>query len=125
MKGSEGGTASDDGGINGGIGFDKGYHFIENIFIELVLADGLVCALHLFVHPAFGIDAVDRENLQLSGVNKGFQRLDEFKSFVFQVVCGRGGNHQEGKPIMAIYSHGHLFVERRAEPLMYLPDHLI
>jgi len=51
--------------------------------------------------------------------------MDEFKPFVFEVVCRGSGNHQQGKSIVAIDSNGHLFAERWAVPLVDFPDHLI
>ena len=52
VKGAKRCATGSDGRFIRSEGPDERNHFVENIFIELLVADGLVRSFHLLVHPA-------------------------------------------------------------------------
>lgn len=116
MQSSERRATGDDGGFGRTVIAYERNHFIEYVFIELVMTDGFVCRFHLPIHPAFVVDAINGKHLYSPVIDQGFEGFDELESFIFQVVCRCGGNHQQGESIMAIGRNGHMFLERGTEP---------
>ena len=103
---------------------DEGNHLAEDVFIELIVADGLVGGFHLPVHPAFVVDAIDRKYFHSPAIDQGPQCFDQLKTFVFQVVGRCGRDHQQGKSVMSVGCNGHVLLERRTEPTVDFALHV-
>ena len=58
------------------------------VIVELLVPDDLVPGLHFIVHPALGIDTVDRIHLDATGVDEGRQVVEQLKPLIFQVISG-------------------------------------
>lgn len=116
MERSERGAASDDGCLWRAVVPDERDHFMKDVFIELVVSDGLMCRFHLGVHPTFIVDAVNGEQFHAASIDHGSQCFDQLKAFIFEVVGRCGRYHQQGETVMTIGCHGHVFLKRGTEP---------
>src|SRR5688500_3661960 len=98
------------------MGADKGYHLIEYVGVKGIVTDRLHLWVHVEVHPAFAVDAVDREDLHLAARDKGAQGVHQAKALVFQVI-GRGRWYeQQGKTVMTVSGDGHVAFQPRTVP---------
>ena len=123
VEGAERSTANDNRGFGACFTFDKRNDFAVNVLVELLVSDAFVAGVHIFVEPAFGIDAVDGKHFYLSGIYMRGNGINHQEALVFEVVGGGGGQQQQGESIMAIDGNFHLLVEGWAVPMMYFSMH--
>jgi hypothetical protein len=116
VKGSEGCPAGDYRCFPAAVGADEGNYFLKHILVKLLVSDGFVSRVHLIVHPAFVVDAIDRKDLYPAGFDEWGNGIQQLKTFIFQVVGSSGGDEQKGKSIMPVNGHRHFLVQGRAMP---------
>src|SRR5687768_13719658 len=63
---------------------NKRNHLFVNIVIELHVPHYLMTRIHVIVHPAFVVDAVDGKHLTLPLLNEGRDGAYELEPFIFQ-----------------------------------------
>ena len=123
VQGAKRSPAGNNGRFLAGHILDKRYNLVKNIFVELLVADGLMSGMHILVEPALRVDAVDRKHLHLTLVDLPADGVDQLKALVFQKIRGSGGEKQLGSTVVAVDGYFHCLVQGRAVPGVDLSFH--
>src|SRR6266404_3402026 len=75
---------------------DERDHFLDQVPIVFVVADGALAGVDLFVVPALGIDAVDAEGLYLAALVLMADGGDHAAVFVIVEAAHGSGEDQDG-----------------------------
>src|SRR5215213_2592442 len=97
---------------------DVRHDLARYVAVVLDLPRGFVFRMNLVIEPARPVDAVDREDLYFSRLDKILDRVDHLKPLVLQVVGRRGGKHEQGESEVPVGDYLHSPVEARAVPLI-------
>jgi len=79
---------------------EKRQEFVQQVALVLQMAHDPHSRMHALVVPAFGIDAIGAEHLELSPLDLGGKGADHAAVLVFKELSHGGGKDEEGRPGM-------------------------
>jgi hypothetical protein len=122
MVGAEGATGDGDA-MGVAALLEEGEDFVDEVIVILLMAADAATGVGPFAVEAFGIDAIDAEEGETTGVDGGGEGIGHTAVFKFEEAAHGGGEDEEWRAGVTELDEFHFAVQPRAEPFVIFAVH--
>jgi hypothetical protein len=102
---------------------EEGEDFVDEVIVILLMAADAATGVGPFAVEAFGIDAIDAEEGETTGVDGGGEGIGHTAVFKFEEAAHGGGEDEEWRAGVTELDEFHFAVQPRAEPFVIFAVH--